>query len=97
MHDMRDAAVDYADLVSRIRQWGKDLGFQQIGITGIELSAAERYLIDWLDRDYHGEMRYMNNHGIKRCRPELLVTGTHRVITARMDYLSEQSRDAGEV
>ncbi len=94
---MRDAAVDYADLVSRIRQWGKDLGFQQIGITGIELSAAERYLVGWLDRGYHGEMHYMNNHGVKRCRPELLVTGTHRVITARMDYLSEQSRDAGEV
>lgn len=31
-------------------------------------------------------MDYMQKHGLKRSRPELLVEGTRRVISARMDY-----------
>ena len=32
-------------------------------------------------------MDYMAAHGLKRARPQELVSGTVRVITARMDYL----------
>jgi epoxyqueuosine reductase len=35
----------------------------------------------------HGEMDYMATHGMKRARPDELVPGTVRVITARMNYL----------
>ncbi len=41
----------------------------------------------WLARGFHGEMRYMAEHGLKRARPAQLVPGTVSVITARMDYL----------
>ncbi|GGH57763.1 epoxyqueuosine reductase [Comamonas phosphati] len=36
---------------------------------------------------FHGEMHYMQAHGLKRARPAELVPGTVSVITARMDYL----------
>ena len=42
-------------------------------------------------------MDYMQRHGRRRARPQELVPGTLRVISARMDYLPPQARDADEV
>jgi epoxyqueuosine reductase len=43
--------------------------------------------MQWLAQGFHGEMHYMEAHGLKRARPAELVPGTVSVITARMDYL----------
>ncbi len=56
-------------------------------MAGVDLSAAEPGLLDWLSRGFHGEMGYMAAHGLKRARPAELVPGTVSVLTARMDYL----------
>lgn len=72
-----------------IKKWGLDLGFQQVGISDIELSKAEEILFDWLDKGYHGDMGWMEKHGTKRSRPDELVPGTLRVISVRLDYLPE--------
>ncbi|MBK1655740.1 tRNA epoxyqueuosine(34) reductase QueG, partial [Allochromatium vinosum] len=76
-------------LAERIKTWGRELGFQQIGITDTDLTDAEPRLHDWLARGYHGEMDYMARHGTKRSRPDELVPGTLSVISARMDYQPE--------
>jgi epoxyqueuosine reductase len=73
--------------VRHLQAWARELGFSQIGIAGIDLSAAEAGLQDWLAAGFHGSMAYMAAHGLKRARPAELVPGTVRVITARMDYL----------
>ena len=67
--------------------WAHTLGFSQIGVADVDLSSAEQPLLDWLAAGFHGEMGYMQAHGLKRARPAELVPGTVRVITARMDYL----------
>ena len=72
-----------------IRRWGSELGFQQVGISDIDLAKAESQLNDWLKRGYHGEMLYMERHGSKRSRPSDLEPGTISVISVRMDYLPE--------
>ena len=74
-------------LKEKIRAWGRELGFQQIGFADPDLGEHEQHLQDWLDAGYHGEMDYMASHGTKRSRPDELVEGTRTVITARMDYL----------
>ncbi|MDM7457627.1 MAG: tRNA epoxyqueuosine(34) reductase QueG [Tepidimonas sp.] len=74
-------------LVERIRGWAHDLGFSQIGISGVDLSSAEPGLLAWLAAGFHGGMAYMARHGLRRARPAELVPGTLSVITARMDYL----------
>lgn len=79
-------------LSADIKCWGQDLGFQQIAIGGINLASAEQHLEAWLAKDYHGEMSYMTAHGEKRSRPEQLISGTTRVISARMDYLPTDTR-----
>ena len=90
------AAPDFAALASRIKGWGAELGFQQVGITDCDLAHAEGKLAEWLARGWHGDMDYMARHGAKRARPHELVPGTIRVITARLNYLP-QARPAAEV
>ena len=84
----RSVASESASLSSRIKQWGKELGFQAVGIADADLSAAEPRLLEWLERGWHGEMEYMARHGALRARPAELKPGTLRVISCRMDYLS---------
>ncbi|MDE2070421.1 MAG: tRNA epoxyqueuosine(34) reductase QueG [Gammaproteobacteria bacterium] len=78
--------MDLVALAGQIRAWARELGFQQTGITGIELDADERHLLDWLKQQRHGDMDYMQHHGTRRSRPAVLVPGTLRVISVRMDY-----------
>ncbi|HQQ70612.1 MAG TPA: DUF1730 domain-containing protein, partial [Alicycliphilus sp.] len=79
--------VSSSQLVPQIQGWARELGFSQIGVAGVDLSAAEPGLMQWLAQGFHGEMQYMAAHGLKRARPAELVPGTVSVITARMDYL----------
>lgn len=79
--------------MSLIREWARELGFSQIGVSGVDLGSAEPGLAAWLDAGFHGQMEYMAVHGMKRARPIELLPGTVSVITARMDYLP---RDAAE-
>jgi len=84
------APPDSLALAADIKVWGQALGFQQVGISGVELGAAETRLLDWLAAGRHGEMDYMARHGTRRTRPAELVPGTVRVISVRMDYLPER-------
>lgn len=70
-----------------IKQLGKNLGFQAIGITDINLTYYERPFLEWLAKGFHGEMHYMAKHGLRRLRPQDLVPNTIRLISARLDYL----------
>ena len=82
--DTRD--MDAGRLAAAIVEWGRELGFQEIGITDTELSEAEEHLQRWLAAGRHGDMAYMARHGTARSRPAELVPGTLRVISARMNY-----------
>ncbi|WP_395686131.1 tRNA epoxyqueuosine(34) reductase QueG [Caenimonas koreensis] len=73
--------------VAQIQEWARELGFSQIGVAGVDLSSAEPGLLAWLANGFHGDMAYMQAHGLKRARPAELVPGTVSVITVRMDYL----------
>jgi epoxyqueuosine reductase len=90
-------APDYSQLAGDIKNWGRELGFQQIGIAATQLDADEAHLLNWLSAGRHGEMDYMERHGVKRSRPAELQAGTLRVISVRMDYDPPQARDAWEV
>ncbi|PJZ03447.1 tRNA epoxyqueuosine(34) reductase QueG [Pantoea rodasii] len=79
--------LDLQQLAQLIKQWGRELGFQQVGICDTDLSAEEPKLQDWLEKQYHGEMDWMARHGMMRARPHELLPGTLRVISVRMNYL----------
>ncbi len=85
---MSEAAAvhDYALLARAVKVWGRELGFQAVGIADTDLAAAEGRLAEWLAAGFHGEMDYMARHGSTRARPQALRPGTLRVISARMNY-----------
>jgi epoxyqueuosine reductase len=87
--DPQPSEFDLHALKRTVDAWAQELGFQQIGITGIDLSEHEGYLEKWLDAGYHGDMDYMQRHGTARSRPAELVPDTCTVLTVRMDYLPD--------
>lgn len=80
------SSFDWTALAARIKRWGAALGFDAISIADTELGSAEQRLADWLAAGRHGEMDYMASHGARRARPQSLVPGTIRVISARLNY-----------
>ncbi|MFZ2302117.1 MAG: tRNA epoxyqueuosine(34) reductase QueG [Gallionella sp.] len=89
--------VNYTALAAQIRAWAHELGFQAVGISDTDLSAAENDLLEWLTLGFHGEMDYMAKHGTKRSRPAELLPGTLRVISLRMDCMPPGARDSWQV
>jgi epoxyqueuosine reductase len=85
------------DLANRIKRWGEELGFQKIGVSDTRLDEHETRLQTWLENRFHGSMDYMERHGSKRSNPGQLIPGTVRVISARMNYLTEEAMPANEL
>jgi epoxyqueuosine reductase len=81
-------------LLQKIKNWGAELGFARVGVTRIDLSTDEAHFVDWLRQGFHGEMHYMQRHGVKRSRPADLVPGTVSCISLRMDYWPATAADA---
>jgi epoxyqueuosine reductase len=77
--------LDYSRLADSIKAWGRELGFQQVGISDITLGEHPARLVAWLARGFHADMTFMEDTD-KRTRPEALLPGTQRVISVRMDY-----------
>ncbi len=86
------SSIDFQALAAEIRRWGRELGFQQVGITDVELGEHRQHLQRWLEQQHHGCMHFMEKHGSMRTHPEQLVPGTLRVISVRMDYLPGDTR-----
>ena len=78
---------DLIALAGRIVQWGKELGFAQIGIADVDVAGAAVRLDTWLAEGLHGDMDYLQRHAALRADPSRLLPGAIRVIAARMDYL----------
>ena len=76
-----------ATLAENIKRWGRELGFQQVGITDTDPGEHSEHLRHWLDKNLHGEMAYMADREALRRDPTALHEKTLRVISLRMDYL----------
>ena len=84
-------------LKNKIIEWGDELGFDGVGFTDIDLKEDETHLLNWLENKFHGEMHYMEKHGIKRSQPDKLMPGAVRVISFRMNYLQDNTYDSKKV
>ncbi|MEW6990669.1 tRNA epoxyqueuosine(34) reductase QueG [Colwelliaceae bacterium 6441] len=91
---MTASTINYQYLTEKIKLWGEELGFSQVGFSDIDLSSHEKALTSWLEKNYHGDMDYMQKHGLMRARANELVPDTIRVISARMDYLPSEAKFA---
>lgn len=88
------STINYQELSEKIKLWSKELGFSQVGISDLDLSQQEAPFLAWLAKNYHGEMDYMERHGLLRLKPAELVPGSLRAISVRMDYLPPDAKFA---
>jgi len=73
------------------------LGFDQVGVAGVELPTDEANLERWIAEGRHGGMEYMVRHGRRRSRPAELVPGTLRIISVRMASGAPDAKPATKV
>ncbi|MCJ8320149.1 MAG: tRNA epoxyqueuosine(34) reductase QueG [Colwellia sp.] len=92
--NINSPSINYQALAEKIKSWGQELGFEQVGICDVDLSSHEPALVQWLENNYHGNMDYMAKHGLMRARPAELEPGTIRVISVRMNYLPTDAKFA---
>jgi epoxyqueuosine reductase len=82
---------------AEVKALARSLGFDDVGIAGIDLAEDEAHLLRWLADGLHGELHYMERFGARRARPAAIKSGTLRVISVRLDYWPADARDAAEV
>src|SRR6478736_937949 len=80
-------------LLANINVWARELGFQQVGVSDIDITEHARHLQHWLEKNYHADMEWMSHHARLRAHPEQLHPGTLRVISVRMDYLPDDDKN----
>ena len=70
-----------------IKNEAKRLGFMSCGISKAEFLEAEApRLEEWLSKNRHGEMQYMENYFDKRLDPTKLVEGSKSVVSLLLNY-----------
>src|SRR6056297_591652 len=75
----------------KIKQKALELGFSAIGISKAEcLEKESTQLKEWIDKGFHGEMQYMENHFEKRVDPRKLVEGAKSVISVLYNYFPKE-------
>lgn len=84
--------MDPVRLLEDIRLWARELGFQQLGVSDLDVSEHTQRLDEWLARNFHGVMEYMARHRDLRADPADLVPGAIRVLSVRMDYNVDRDR-----
>lgn len=88
--------INSPEFLQKLQAWAEALGFSRLSISSIQLEQAEQRLLDWLDKGYHGDMAYMQSHGVKRSRPADLLPGTRSVITVLMNYYPEADQETAK-
>jgi len=91
------AALDLAAIKQTLAARARALGFDRIGVAELDLSADEQHLKAWLAAGYHGQMGYMERHGLMRSRPAELAPGALRAICVRMNYWPQEAASAPAV
>ncbi|MGZ3863923.1 MAG: tRNA epoxyqueuosine(34) reductase QueG [Bacteroidia bacterium] len=74
-----------------IKQTAKQLGFDYCGISeAVFLEEEAPRLETWLNKNMHGQMKYMENYFDKRLDPRLLVDGAKSVVSLLLNYFPEE-------
>ncbi|EMQ96256.1 Iron-sulfur cluster-binding protein [Xanthomarina gelatinilytica] len=77
-----------------IKTEAKRLGFLSCGVSKAQFLEEEApRLENWLNKQMHGQMHYMENHFDKRLDPTKLVEGSKSVISLLLNYFPEKTQD----
>ena len=79
---------------NQIKTEAKRLGFLSCGISKAQFLEAEApRLENYLNKNMHGQMQYMENHFDKRLDPTKLVEGSKSVISLLLNYFPQETQN----
>lgn len=85
--------MDATQRTHLLKQKAHELGFSFVGFSqATELTDEARRLEAWLNKGYHGNMQYMENHFDKRIDPRRLVEGAKSVVSLMYNYYNPQTQ-----
>jgi len=86
---MNDKLI-WKSITEKIKIWGHDLGFDEIGISDISLNHSKKSYDGWIKAGFHGEMNYLKTHQELKFNPTQLLPKTLTVISVRLNYFPEK-------
>lgn len=83
--------MDCQNLARYIKTELQTNGFSIFSISGIQKFELEKKNYKkWLDKGFHGKMKYLENHLDIRFQPELIFEGTQTIITVLLNYYPQK-------
>jgi epoxyqueuosine reductase len=84
-------------LTEKIKQKAIEIGFDKVGIArAVALEAEGERLKEWLERDFHGEMRWLEREPEKRSDPRKLFPGAKSLIVLALNYYTPHEHEEDE-
>lgn len=82
-------------LEEEIKRISKEFGFDKCAITSAKINQSDKqFFTEWIHKDYHGEMHYLQNHKNLREDPTLLLENAKSVIVVLKNYYSGKDSES---
>jgi epoxyqueuosine reductase len=83
-----------ASPTEKIKEKAFEIGFHKIGIVPAEaLPEEKKYLREWLEKGFHGEMLWIEREPEKRTDPKLLFPEAKSVIVVALNYFTPHEHE----
>lgn len=79
-------AMDIGERTARVVAMGRRYGFDDVGVASPGPHPEMQRFVEWMERGYDGEMRYLYRHRKRRLDNSRGVRGLKSVIVVAMDY-----------
>lgn len=85
------------DFTRKLKQKALEIGFHKIGIARAEpLSEEKKHLLEWLEKDFHGTMQWLEREPEKRANPNLLFSEAKSIVVVALNYYTPHEHKESE-
>jgi epoxyqueuosine reductase len=84
------------ELTKSIKQTILNIGIHKVGISTIDSPFKSKFLEEWLDRNFHGEMKWMEYYKKKRIDIQKLFPEAKSVISVAHNYYSPEIHSSSQ-
>ena len=86
--------MNKAEITNQIKNKALEIGFDKVGIVKANsLEEEGMRLKEWLENDFHGEMKWLEREPEKRSDPRILFPGTKSLVVVAMNYFTPHDHE----
>ena len=86
--------MEKKSLTKFIKEQARTLGFEKVGIVRAEnLEPEQARLRQWLAKNFHGEMLWMEREPEKRASPQTLFPGAKSIVVVALNYFTPHEHE----